>query len=148
MYLYRRRAHQYRVQGMGAQYHPRQIRKTWLSAFRTDGRLKPVTSANRQIIIATTRVQKVGSRKRLEQREDISFFFNPPRWPTAITLCVPSGFLSADDTAPDQPYFFIYHRLSSAHRSFVVLTTTAKTLSVCHVCRQMREREREIEKRK
>jgi len=129
---------------MGAQYHPRQIRKTWLGAFRTDGRLKPVTSANRQIIIATTRVQNVGSRKRLEQREDISFFL--------IRLVgrsrshsVPSGFLSADDTAPDQPYFFIYHRLSSAHRSFVVLTTTAKTLSVC---RQMRERERERDREK
>lgn len=72
--IYRRRAHQYRVQGMGAQYHPRQIRETRLGTLRTDGGLSPVTSANRQITIATNRVQKVGSRKRVEQREDVSFF--------------------------------------------------------------------------
>lgn len=48
------------------------------------------------------------------ERRHFLFFLTRPRWPTAITPRVPSGFLSADDTAPDQPYFFF-----TRHRFFI-----------------------------
>jgi len=70
---------------MGAQHHSRPIREAWLGALRADGGLNLAVPANRQIIIATNRVH-VGSRKRVEP-ERRRFFFNLPRWPTAITPC-------------------------------------------------------------
>lgn len=133
---------------MGAQHHPRQIRATWLSALRTDGGLKSVTSANRQITTATNRVQKVGSRKKIStERRRFLFFLNPPRWPTAITLCVPSGFSLCRRYRPGSALLLLHP--SSFHRSispsFVRHTyndSRQRYPSVTLIAKRERERQR------
>lgn len=138
------------MQGMGAQHPSRQIWETWLGALRTDGGLSPIVSVNRQIITAINRVQ-VGSRNRIEQKDDISFLICLVGRPRSHP--VPSGFLSARRYRSGLALLLLTVIISSAHR-------LRRTYNNCnsvihHVNRQEKEtekkedekeREKEVEK--
>lgn len=153
-FCYRRCAHQYWVQGMGAQHPPRQIWETWLGALRTNGGLSPAISVNRQIITATNRVQ-VGSRKRIEQKEDISLLTCLVGRPRSHP--VPSGFLSARRYRSGLALLLLTVIISSAHR---LRRTYNDCNSVIHLScqsprkgnrkkgREKRERKRERDEKK
>jgi len=124
---------------MGAQHHPRPIREAWVGALRADGGLSLAVPANRQIITATNRVH-VGSRKRVEP-ERRRFFFNLPRWPTAITPCT-IRFSLCRRYRSGSALLLLTVAISSAHRLRLTLATIATALSVCHANRQTGETER------